>query len=52
MRLGAAGPGIAAWLGALLSSLCCFLPLTVIVLGLGSGAFMAITMPYRWLLPV
>jgi hypothetical protein len=25
-------------------------PLAVIVLGLGSGAFMAVTMPYRWLL--
>jgi hypothetical protein len=26
------------------------LPLTVIVLGLGSGAFMTVTMQYRWLL--
>jgi NADH:ubiquinone oxidoreductase subunit D len=26
------------------------LPLVVIVLGLGSGAFMAVTMQYRWLL--
>jgi len=26
------------------------LPLAVIVLGLGSGAFMAVTMRYRWLL--
>ena len=34
----------------MLSSLCCVLPLTVIVLGLGSGAFMAVTMRYRWLL--
>jgi hypothetical protein len=30
-----------------LSSLCCLLPLAVIVLGLGSGAFMAVTMRYR-----
>ena len=50
MRLGALGAGVVAWLGAALSSLCCLLPLAVIVLGLGSGAFMATTMPYRWLL--
>ena len=36
--------------GALLSSLCCPLPLAVIVLELESGAFMAVTMQYRWLL--
>jgi hypothetical protein len=39
-----------AWLGAALSSLCCLLPLAVIMLGLGSGAFMAVTMRYRWVL--
>jgi TRAP-type C4-dicarboxylate transport system permease large subunit len=50
MRLGSAGAGLAAWAGALLSSLCCLLPLAVIVLGLGSGAFMAVTMQYRWVL--
>ena len=50
MRLGAAGAGLAAWAGAALSSLCCLLPLGVIVLGLGSGAFMAVTMQYRWIL--
>ena len=50
MRLGALGAGVVAWLGAALSSLCCLLPLAVIVLGLGSGAFMATTMQYRWLL--
>lgn len=48
MRLGAAG--VTAWAGAALSSLCCLLPLAIIVLGLGSGAFMAVTMQYRWLL--
>ncbi len=50
MRTGSAGSiaaGFAASAGALLSSLCCLLPLTVIVLGLGSGAFMAVTMRYR-----
>ncbi len=41
------GASVAAWIGADLSSLCCLLPLTVIVLGLGSGAFMAVTMRYR-----
>ncbi len=41
---------LTAWVGAALASLCCLLPLAVIVLGLGSGAFMAVTMRYRWLL--
>lgn len=50
MRLGSASAGLAAWAGALLSSLCCLLPLGVILLGLGSGAFMAVTMQYRWVL--
>ncbi len=50
MKLGSLGAGLAAWAGAVLSSLCCLLPLTIIVLGLGSGAFMAVTMQYRWIL--
>ncbi len=50
MRLPAIGAGATAWVGAALSSLCCLLPLAVIVLGLGSGAFMAVTMQYRWIL--
>jgi hypothetical protein len=50
MKLGSLGAGAAAWAGALLSSLCCLLPLTLIVLGLGSGAFMTVTMQYRWIL--
>jgi hypothetical protein len=50
MKLGSLGAGMAAWAGALLSSLCCLLPLIVIALGLGSGAFMAVTMQYRWIL--
>ncbi len=49
-RLIPIGAGLAAWIGAILSSLCCLLPLAVIVLGLGSGAFMAVTMRYRWFL--
>jgi hypothetical protein len=44
------GAGVVAWVGAALSSLCCLLPLAVIALGLGSGAFMAVTMRYRWVL--
>jgi len=50
MRSAAFAAGVVAWVGAALASLCCLLPLTVIVLGLGSGAFMATTMQYRWLL--
>jgi ABC-type uncharacterized transport system permease subunit len=50
MRPGTVGAGATAWVGAVLSSLCCLLPLAVIVLGLGSGAFMVVTMRYRWLL--
>src|SRR5260370_6180281 len=50
VRPGTVSASVAAWLGALLSSLCCLLPLAIIVLGLGSGAFMAVTMRYRWLL--
>src|SRR2546427_12587812 len=50
MKSGSIGAGLAAWAGALLSSLCCLLPLAVIVLGVGRGAFMAVTMRYRWLL--
>lgn len=50
VRLIPIGAGLAAWVGAILSSLCCLLPLAVIVLGLGSGAFMAVTMRYRWVL--
>src|SRR5713101_4684777 len=50
MKAGTVSASATAWVGALLSSLCCLLPLAVIVLGLGSGAFMAVTMQYRGLL--
>ena len=40
-------PALVSWVGAFAASLCCLLPLTVIVLGLGSGAFMATTMRYQ-----
>lgn len=42
--------GVIGAASAFLASLCCLLPLTVVVLGVGSGAFMATTMAYRWLL--
>jgi len=32
---------------AVVASLCCLLPLIVVLLGLGSGAFMMVTMQYR-----
>ena len=47
MRLAALTAGLIAWVGAALASLCCLLPLAVIVLGLGRGAFMATTIQYR-----
>ena len=50
MKFAPLTAGLVAWIGAALASLCCLLPLAVIVLGLGSGAFMATTMQYRWLL--
>ncbi len=42
--------GLVSLGGALVSSLCCLLPLTVILLGLGSGAIMMMTMQYRFVL--
>ena len=42
--------GLTSASSALIASLCCALPLAVVLLGLGSGAFMMTTMQYRWLL--
>lgn len=39
--------GLVSISSAIISSLCCLLPLTVVLLGLGSGAFMIVTMQYR-----
>lgn len=50
MKLGDMKPGLLGLAGALGASACCVLPLTVAVLGLGTGAFMAYTMPLRPLL--
>ncbi len=38
--------GIISAGGAFVASLCCVLPLAIVLLGLGSGAFMATTMKY------
>jgi hypothetical protein len=43
-------PALVSVFSALLASLCCLLPLAVMVLGLGSGAFMALTMRYQVIL--
>ncbi len=32
------------------STICCVLPITIVLLGLGSGAFMMVTMQYRIIL--
>ncbi|MFQ5793067.1 MAG: hypothetical protein ACE5JI_21560 [Acidobacteriota bacterium] len=47
MKLADLKSGLVSFGGAFLASLCCLLPLTVVLLGLGSGAFMATTMQYR-----
>ena len=45
--------GVIGLAAAIVSSLCCLLPLLVVLLGLGSGGFMMVTMQYRALfLPV
>ncbi len=41
--------GIISAGGAIVSSLCCVLPLMIVLLGLGSGAFMATTMKYAYI---
>jgi len=53
MHLTDLKPALVSLVGAVAASLCCLLPLSVLVLGLGSGAFMATTMRYqRLLLPL
>jgi hypothetical protein len=39
--------GIVSFSAAIVASLCCLLPLAAVLLGLGSGAFMMVTMQYR-----
>lgn len=53
LKLSNLKSGLISFGGALIASLCCLLPFAVIVLGLGTGAFMAATMRYRAvLLPI
>ncbi|MFQ5658519.1 MAG: hypothetical protein ACE5G5_13335 [Candidatus Methylomirabilales bacterium] len=47
MRVCDLKSGLVSFGGAFVASLCCLLPLTVVLLGLGSGAFMATTMQFR-----
>ncbi len=47
MRLAHLKSGLVSFGGAFLASLCCLFPLTVVLLGLGGGAFMATTMQYQ-----
>ncbi len=50
MKVGDVKSGAVSLVSAFAASLCCVLPLAVILLGLGSGAFMATTMKYRAIL--
>jgi len=50
MHLKDLQPALVSLVGAFAASLCCLLPLTVMMLGVGSGAFMATTMRYQALL--
>ena len=50
MRLDDFKPGIISVSTSIGASLCCVLPMTVVLLGLGSGAFMMVTMQYRFIL--
>ena len=47
MDLSGVKAGLVSFSSALVASLCCLLPLAIVVLGLGSGAFMMVTMQYR-----
>ena len=47
MDLNSVKAGLVGFSSAIIASLCCLLPLAVVLLGLGSGAFMIVTMQYR-----
>ncbi|MCZ6622934.1 MAG: hypothetical protein O7B35_01660 [Deltaproteobacteria bacterium] len=49
MNFGSFKAGLVSFSSALIASLCCLLPLVVVLLGLGSGAFMVVTMQYRYI---
>jgi len=50
MKFNSLRAGLVSFSSAFMASLCCLLPLTVVLLGLSSGAFMMVTMQYRWIL--
>jgi hypothetical protein len=47
MKLSNLKARLVSFSSASIASLCCLLPLAVVLLGLGSGAFMIVTMKYR-----
>lgn len=47
MNMGSLKAGVVSFSSAIIASLCCLLPLAVVLFSLGSGAFMMITMQYR-----
>ncbi len=46
MKISSLKPILASLPSAIVASLCCVLPLAVVMLGIGSGAFMMYTMKY------
>ena len=49
MNLGSFKSSLVSLPSAIVASLCCLLPLLVIILGLGSGGFMMYTMRYSYI---
>ena len=47
MKLYDLAPGLISIATGLGASLCCVLPLSIVALGMGSGAFMMVTMEFR-----
>ena len=52
MTLSALTAGVVAWVGAALASLCCLLPLTVIVLELPAALMLSVTVSLTLNVPV
>ncbi len=50
MNLGNLKVGLVSFSSTVIASLCCLLPLAIVLLGLGSGGFMMVTMQYRSIL--
>ena len=47
VKLGNLNGGLVSSFSAFVASLCCLLPLTIVLLDVGGGAFMMVTMQYR-----